>query len=204
MKCRGEKCREELVKKYTITPRSHTKLLNGQKKKSCTGDLLTDSYYSFEFISKSDSTDVGGFLCGSHAAAHFLQLINKPELPLFNPLTSPTNSPGSRKHKEGSKGKVWNPIALELYNAINLLIICWDKPIYGKLAKIKSETEKFYYVAPFDWKVKQVNKIIGKDVKKRSLTEMIQTLTSENPNLKHYSFGSLDEILDKHEMKSNF
>lgn len=206
IKCRGENCREEIVRKYTIIPRSHTKLLNGQEKRSCTGDLLTDSYYSFEYINKSNSKDVGGFYCGSHAADHFLNLMKSPRLSVFNPLKSPSMPSGSSKTngQNSRKSKEWNPVALELYNAINLLIICWNKPIHGSLAKTKEDIAKFCDKEPHDWKTKQVNNIIGKDAKKRSLSSMVNELAKNNPDLKHFTFNHLDEVLNKHKINSNF
>lgn len=208
MQCRGAKCREELAKKYTIIPRSHTKLLNGQEKRSCTGKLLTDSYYLFEYINKSDPNDTGGFYCGSHAAAHFLKLINSPGLSEFNPLKSPpiSSNKGAQNNQGqgGNQAKQWNQTALELYNAINLLIICWDKPIYGRLAKIKEELVQFCDKEPFDWKVQYVNNIIGKDGKKRSLSTMVHDLRIKNPDIKNFTFENLNEVLKKQKIDSNF
>ncbi|MGX1195983.1 hypothetical protein [Metabacillus sp. SLBN-84] len=204
LKCRGSKCREQLVKQYKIIPRSHTKLLNGQVKKSCTGDILIDSYYSFEYTSRVDSMDKGGFFCGSHATKHFLQLISHPGLAEFNPLSSFGKPTDSYLSSNSNKNKRWDPTAKELYNAINLLIICWDKPIYGKLAVIKEGLEKFPDKSSFCEKIKHVNAIISKDSRKRTLSTMLTELKKTNPTLKTYKFNLLNTELYDMKIPSNF
>ncbi|MFJ7308843.1 hypothetical protein [Peribacillus frigoritolerans] len=167
--------------------------------------MLTDSYYSFEFKSKTDKNDVGGFYCGSHAAAHFLNLINRPALPIFNPLKSHSSTTISTNTSNNTdKQFKWDPTALELYNAINLLIICWNKPIYGQLAKFKNDLEKYYSNEPFVYRIQKVNDIIGKDIKKRTLTTMINELHRNNPDMKSFTFNKLNEVLARLNIKSNF
>jgi len=202
--CRGEKCREEKVKEYEIIPLSHSKLLIGQQKKSCTGDILTDSYYLFEYKKKIDPSDTGGFYCGSHAAKHFLQLINHPGLPLFNPLSQLGVTNAQTVSSYSSVKKKWDPKAKELYDAINLLIICWDTPIYGALAKIKAGLEKFPDKEPFDKKILFVNNVIKKDARKRVLTQMLNDLRNLNPSLRQFTFNQLNAVLNSKNVDSYF
>ncbi|MCU9601383.1 hypothetical protein [Pallidibacillus thermolactis] len=227
--CRGPKCRERLVENYIIKPTAHTKLLEGQSKQSCTGQILKDTYYLFEYVNKHDPTDSGGFYCGYHAAEHFLNLIQHDGLPLFNPLiqdiitTENSNKSNENSNKtnennnksinevsafnssENSKDKKkWNHTAKQLYNAINLLIICWDTPIYGPLAKYKADLEKYYYCEPFFERIKFVNRIIGKDYKNRTLTQMLNDLRKNNPKLKHFQFDLLEEKLRERGIESRF
>lgn len=204
LNCRGDKCREKLVKDYTLIPRSFTKLLVGQKKMSCTNEKLTDSYYTFEYINKTNPKDKGGLICGTHAAKHFLELLKHPGLSLYNPLSSTGPSTSKALGSNNGNKKPWNPVALELYDAINLLIICWNKPLYGELADIKEGLEKFPDKPPFDSKVKFVNAVIGKDIKKRYLTSMINDLRKTNPTLRYYKFDALDAVLKQLKIDSNF
>ncbi|MGG6447367.1 hypothetical protein [Pseudobacillus badius] len=203
--CRGEKCREKIVQDYNIIPRSHTKLLQGQVMRSCTGDLLTDSYYSFEYVNKVNKKDTGGFLCGSYAAKHFLSLINHPGLKLFDPLTQ-IGGGGSTSQSIGNTGMQtqWHPLSRELYNAINLIVVCWNKPIYGRLAKIKDWLEKVPNNEPYDDQIQFVNKVVGKDHKNRTLSFMLSDLRKQNPSLRHYSFEQVNAVLAKLNIKSNF
>ena len=111
--CRGTACREKLVKQYKLTPIAYVKLLEGQSKTSCTGSLLTDAYYLFEYQHKSQPNDTGSFYCGSAAAQHFLKLIRCKPLSVFDPFVAPPKSIGT------SETGIWNEVALELYVAIN-------------------------------------------------------------------------------------
>ena len=65
-----------LVKCFTQNfihhPTPHTKLLEGQRKQSCTGQILKDTYYLFEYVNKHNPNDTGAFYCGYHAPELFL------------------------------------------------------------------------------------------------------------------------------------
>ena len=201
--CRTEKKRMEIVRDYTLTPYLYTRLLNGQTKMSCTGDKLTDKYYLFEYVGKSNPKDTGTFYCGSLAANHFLQLIGNPDIQEFNPLKASTSVNGSSS--SGNSGTVktkWNDVAKELYNAICLLTICWDTHKDGPLLKIKAKLERYKYSAPYFSQVKAVNTMISKDPKNRTLTQMIEELRLKNPTLKEYSFEKLKAILNEKQIKS--
>ncbi|BBM67677.1 MULTISPECIES: hypothetical protein [Vibrio] len=86
VKCRGYDTRKRLVNAYFIQPVAHVKLLSGQKKASCTKDILTDSYYCFSYQGREDEEDTGTFFCGIHAARDFLSLTGHEPIKLFNPL----------------------------------------------------------------------------------------------------------------------
>lgn len=143
MNCRGEQTRIRIVRDYELVPVAHEKLLNGQEKKSCTGDRLTDSYYCF-LLTERESGRKETFLCGSHAAKHFLQLIGSEPLPLFNPLKS-KNTSDNRSSSVGEKKVPWNKQAKQLHDSINLLVICWDIIPGVVLSDVKGIIEKYYY-----------------------------------------------------------
>ena len=57
--------------------------------------------------------------------------------------------------------KQYIEVALQLSNAINLIIICYEGNIKEPLSTIKYETHKYYFNEPYDHKIKAVNTIIG-------------------------------------------
>ena len=211
--CRGPECRENIVKTYIVRPTAHSKLLNGQSKQSCTGQVLTDTYYSFECINRVNPKDVRILFCGYRAAEHFLELINHEGLPLFDPLQSDfTSAANQSKSSPQEKGdtintritKKWNDEAKQLYEAINLLVMCWNASIYGRLAKYKEDLEKFRDYKPYLERVEYVNSIITKDFKKRTLTQMLDDLRKDNPKLKQFKFDLLDKMLNEKGIVSKF
>ncbi|WML37983.1 hypothetical protein RCG19_12065 [Neobacillus sp. OS1-2] len=202
MKCRGNVNRERIISEYELRAVAHVKLLIGQTKKSCTGDILTDSYYCFTYKNKNVQTK-GSFFCGTHAANHFLTLLGKQPLPLFNPLRSSIGSSGQQSVSTTHKSK-WDPAAKELYNAINLLIIVWNTNINSILADIRDNLEKYPSRTPFISKIKALNTIISKDFKGRTLQVMISELRKNNPELRSFSFSHLDLILSSEGVSSYF
>ena len=208
MECRGEDTRCKIVQEYELHPIAHVQLLEGQSKKSCTGDTLTNAYYCFSYkariISGDKDKDEGTLLCGEHAAEHFLQLINHAKLPLFNPLRTQGNGGGTGTGGTSQGPKIkWDDTAKQLHDAINLLIVCWSVPPRFALGDIKRNLEKFSTSTPFPSKVKAVNTIIGYDSKKRTLAQMVSELAQSN-SLKTYDFKLLDAILAHEGISSNF
>lgn len=188
-----------------MKPIAHVRLLKGQNKKSCTGDRLTDQYYCFYYIHKKNSQIAGTFFCGKYAAEHFLKLLNKNPLPLFDPLK------GISSYRKSNKTEVrtirtdeWNPVAKQLYEAIHLLIICWDIVPGKVLSEIKEKLEKYYNKEPFLSQIKAINTVISKDCRQRTLQEMIDELRRAGNKIKEYKFDLLNERLSKQNIKSYF
>lgn len=210
MECRGELLRKELVEMYDIKPIAYVKLLEGQEKKSCTKDLITDKYYCFSYrkkgLEKEEEKTVvwKSFFCGYRAAKHFLDLLDEKPIKLFNPLTSESTSSNSgsstRKTKEAKK---WDPLTKQLYNALNILIIFWDVAPYGAILDIKEKLNKYYYKEPFDSQIKAVNKILSKDASDRKLVDMIDILSSKN-TMKSYGFDLISKRLEVLELDNYF
>lgn len=202
MQCRGEESRKRIVKKYNIKAVAHVQLLAGQEKLSCTNITLTDTYYCFSYEGK-ENKDSGAFLCGSHAANHFLQLTGLSPLPLFNPLMT-ENPGGGGNGGQGLPGRrPWNQTAKQLSNAINMLVVCWDVAPSGVLAKIKETISKYYYNAPYPKEIKAINTIISKDPRGRTLQEMIDELRAHN-NVRDFDFGLLNAVLEDSGVESNY
>ncbi|MGP9808460.1 hypothetical protein ACT3TQ_10945 [Halomonas sp. AOP12-C2-37] len=204
MDCFGDDARERMVRRYNITAVAHVKLLNNQRKHSCTGRVLKDSYYYFEYKGKKDNKDVGAFYCGVPTAKKFLALTGGDDVPRFNPLKSDSLSIGSNSLHTGSATRKVDPATKQLLNAINLLVVCWDTAPYGKLAKIKQDRTKYSYRPPFDSEVEYVNLVIGYDHQGRNLQQMIDSLRLDNPNLKSYDFGLLNAVLKSTDVESSF
>ncbi|OAT41096.1 hypothetical protein M988_2273 [Hafnia paralvei ATCC 29927] len=198
MNCYGKESREMLVRKYEIHPIAHVKLLAGQEKLSCTGRLLTDSYYCFQYKKRDDDKKFGTFFCGLPTAKHFLELTDNSELAQFNPLRSESNSSTTKSNSSptlNDNRRPINPTTKELLDAINLLVVVWNTIPYGRLARIKEAKNKYYYRPPFKDEISYVNKVISYDKEKRTLAKMLEELSQSN-NLKHFDFSLLNKVLD--------
>ena len=200
--CRGENSRRKLVRKYKLMPVTHTKLLNGQEKWSCTGETLTDRYYCFSYESLS-GCETGTFFCGYHAAKHFLKLLNMEDLPLFNPLKHEGDSYSHSLGKKPSSVKRWNELAKRLWNATNLIVVYWNSPPKMALANIKAEIERDSNKEPPLRLIKAVNTIISFDSRGKKLREMLDEL-SENNNIRDFSFDVFNRKLENEGIESYF
>jgi hypothetical protein len=203
--CRSSAVREKLVKEYNIKPIAHVRLLNGQERRSCTNDMLTDSYYCFTYRAKeSDVTDT--LLCGTHAANHFLELIHHPKLKIFDPSASEATVTGTNGGINGNTGGnvSWHPTRKQLFNAINLIIICWRQVPGGVLQKIKEEIEGSRSQEPLPRQIKAINTIISRDHKGRTLQQMLEELRNNNNNIRAFSFNLLKEALIKNGVTESF
>ncbi|WP_440867185.1 hypothetical protein [Staphylococcus shinii] len=197
----GHENRKKFIEKYDITPISHQKILDGQQKDGV-GGLLTDHYYCFSY--KLKGVETGTFNCGYSIAEDLLKLTNQEKLPIFNPfkVTNIKNNKNKQEDKNSDNKKQYDDLALQLTNAINLIIFCYNSAISGTLAKIKNETDKYYYNRPFDYKIKSVNTIIG-NLFNQKLTDEVYNVT-KNREIKNYDFTLLTEVIEKHELINNF
>lgn len=181
MDCRGTETRKRIAKEYKVEPVAHIKLLANQTKRSDAGATIEDEYYIFTAIRNTDGQKEI-IQCGMGAARDFLQIIDHPGLPLFNPLkgenvTSSSNSKISNNHKNIED---WNATAKQLYNAIMWLIIIWDVKPNTPLFEFKDDIMKYRRCEPFDWKIKRVNTVIRNGGKGKTLTEIINALSKDN------------------------
>ena len=174
MNLRGHENRLKFLAKYDVTPISHLKLLEGQKKDG-EGGILTDSYYCFSYSLKGNSKKVlGTFNCGYHIAEDLLKLSNQDKLPLFNPF---------KVINEGN----------QLQGVTN---------IKEPLSTIKYETDKYYYSEPYDRKIKAVNTIIGNLFDKK-LVEKISEI-NVNQKIRKFDFSLLTNKIKKYNIQNNF
>jgi len=202
--CRSPEVREKLVQEYDIKPIAHVRLLNGQERQSCTKDLLTDSYYCFSYRAKNGDV-TGTFLCGTYAANHFLELIHHPKLTLFDPLASETVGTGtSSANGNAVLNETWHPAAKQLFNAINLLIICWGIAPGSALQEIKIDLEKYKSRDPLPRQIKAINTIISRDKGGRTLQQMLDELRNKNNKIRMFRFDLLNEALVKNNVEKSF
>lgn len=203
MYCRGVDTRREICNEYVMHPLAHVQLLAGQTKKSCTGDSLTNAYYCFHYKSRKNA-DKGTILCGEHAAKDFLQIIGHIGLPLFNPLIAQGGAGGAGNSGTPQSAQMkWNATAKQLHDAIHLLVVCWSSPPGPVLFDIKTKLEKFSDKPPFASQVKAINTVVGRDARKRTLSQMVSDLAKDNP-IKTYDFSLLDAVLVAENVASNF
>ena len=153
------------------------------------------------FIQFKDNSKkvLGTFNCGYHIAEDLLKLSNQDKLPLFNPFKV-INNKGNQLQGVTNKGnldinrqrKQYNEV-LQLSNAINLIIICYEGNIKEPLSTIKYETDKYYYSEPYDSKIKAVNTIIGNLFDKKLVEKISEiNVNQEIRNLIfHYSLIKL-------------
>lgn len=193
--CRTAKTRIEIFEKYNLTPIAHVKLLNGQKRKSCTNDELIDSYYYFGYEAKN-KTESGDFLCGSHAANHFLELMNLEKLPLFNPLATIETEYTGANTSSGEKrsNEKWNGAAKQLHNAINILVVYSDKSPGKVIREISAKLLKNKHKEPDSMTIKSVNTIIKQQGNTNGLQGILSELKVQNPNLREFKFDLLTPI----------
>jgi hypothetical protein len=199
--CRSKKTREDLVELFDIEPIEHLKILIGQQKKSCTSDVLTDQYYCFKYQHKRNENIQGIFLCGTHAATHFLTLLKREPLPLFNPLIVANQQRESRNSIQERNEQQWHPKAHQLYDAIRLLIVTWDIIPYGALLNVKKELEEYPGNDP-TYKIKSINTIIKRGG--QPLNQMLDELRSKGNAMRNFKFNLLNEYLEEKGITSYF
>ncbi|AGF59434.1 hypothetical protein B0P06_002227 [Clostridium saccharoperbutylacetonicum] len=202
--CYGEETRKSIVRDYNIKLLIYAKLLNGRTKHSDAHDTLTDRYYEFLCINKTNENIQRSITCGSGAGEHLIKLAKLKRPKIFNPLIGEGNGAhGGGGNGSDTSNETWDPLAEELYNAIRWLICCWDIIPYGKLLDIKKGLEDYPYREPFASKIVSVNNIIRKDKRKRIITKMIDELRVNN-NIRNYNFYLINSILKEMDISSFF
>ena len=199
--CKGIQAKKQLVDKYNIKPIAYIRLLNGQSKQGCCGKI-TDRYYVFEYESR-DNNETGSFFTGYSCGEQFLELlgINKDRFKLFNPFYQIPNNANRNynraiRYDNGYKN-LKDPLNQEVYNAINLVFAIWDKiPISGtKIAKILDFVTRVN-IRTQDFAVVEVNNLVGKDYKSRTLDEIVSEIAINN-NIRNFEFPLMKKIITR-------
>lgn len=185
MDCRGSEKRRLIVEKYKVTPEAHIQLLEGQRKHSDAGQIIYNDYYIFEAVNKTDKTKEI-IQCGMGAARDFLRLLNHKGLPVFNPLHQDKILENCHNQQTKNNGYTrksqtnWNPISIQLYNAIMWIIVIIDAKPDTPIFKIKNEIYQCKNKEPLSNQIKAVNTIISKTLPNTTLTESINILKTKN------------------------
>lgn len=138
-------------------------------------------------------------------AKKFLELLRLDPLPLFNPLQQNAEHNEARQNviNPSIANKEWHTEAKQLHNAINLIIVCWNRPIGGALLDIKTKLERFYDKEPFISQIKAINTILSYDREGRTLSQQIAELAQGN-NIRNFTFDALNKRLGNEKINSNF
>lgn len=135
--CYGNK-KEDLVKKYFLTPIAHIKMLPHMTKEGCCGEL-TEQFFIFTYTGIKDRSDRGTFFVGYDCAHQMIDIINAikqkaGKAPLDIPQMFDISVDGGFVGGYHTKIKVLNYDVLIL---LLLLASSWDvKTFYGAPANI--------------------------------------------------------------------
>lgn len=186
--CFGDKRKQILVEDNIIYPLLYLGLLPNQSKIGCCGKLTTN-YYIFNAENKKTKKE-NLFYAGKHCAEEILKLIGKPKLGLFNPLSIVSHKEQNNNKKSSNIDNNLVPINKELINAIKIISIAWSSIPPSSILKIIEFTLKNPNLINYNGIV-WVNNSVSKDYKNRTLTEIVQDLKNENPDLRNFTFDNL-------------
>lgn len=197
--CRGDQSKQKIINEYNITPISFVELLNGQNKKCCCNDTLTNSYYTFSAIHKKTKKEYS-FFAGESCAKKILSLSNLKPLSLFSVLIVEEGNHYDRNRNgvktEKSEEQDNHPVNQELLESIYLLSIAWNSPLMSmnKIVTYTRNTPLIPNIKGVEW----FNNKVGQDSKGRTLSQMLDDLRQDNPKLKYFDFKHLKEVMKEY------
>lgn len=203
--CRGDKAKSEIVSVYNLKPVVYIRLLNNQRIDGCCGPI-TDKYYLFE-AEHRETKILENFCVGYDCGDQFLRLINHPPVQLFNPFKAETGvkvGNGNSGNDDGVNRQAFDPLNKELKNAIHILCSAWGgKAPQGGLRQFLEYINKNPSRRTNSFAITGFNRIVGKDAKGRTLTQIIEDVRSENPNLREFTFPLMKQVLAEEGCSSN-
>lgn len=190
MDCRGDAKRSYIVENYTVTPTAHIKLLKGKSLPSDAGGDITDTYFLFRCVGKSEQ-GMETICCGRPTAKKLCTMIDKEMPPLFNPLRSVEEYNDARAENIELPVAVtirttWNPEKKQLYNAVMLIISAWNCRPETPLFKIAERLREHIDYYPYKGDLKAVNTILTHA--STTMDEIIEALKEKGNDLKDFSF----------------
>jgi len=192
-KCRGEKLKEQIVAKYNLSCNAHLTLLDGQDKQGCCGPL-SEEYYHFQYDAK-EGNETGEFFVGRHCALQFAELAEIDVPAKFTPL-KPELSDGGGGGGTGGRNRVqWDPLNLQLYNGIHVILTMWNLPPKGKFKEILEWLRENPSLPTYVSRINKVNRVIERCFPGKTLTEAWSEFREDYPNLKEYNFHLLTEAM---------
>ncbi|CAG9250172.1 conserved hypothetical protein [Burkholderia diffusa] len=202
--CRGDTNKQRIVSDYKLIPLAHVKLLNGQQLSGCCGPVQ-DRYYHFEATLKAGGPSEA-FVVGYDCAEQLLKLIGHPKLHLFNPLSAigGQGGGGGGAVAAGAGGanvnnpkNLMGPLNAEMYDAIHLLCMAWNTTPKEPLRRMLEYLNNSPTQPTDDAYVVRFNRILGRDSKGRTLTQMIADLQTLNPTIRAFTFPEINAVLTK-------
>ncbi len=188
MDCWTHQRRQKIILQNKVVPVIRMTVLKGERVRSdAGGQLLSKEYYVFRTSNKKTG-EKRTIVCGREAAKDFLQLLGHPNLPLFDPLEefedgyNPDAVNDSKDHTKSStepgteeKEEDIDPAAIQLYNAVNWLVIAWRITNFnGAIGDLLNKTRNHQKYAD-SW-LKSLNTILANDYNHRTLSAMIDEL----------------------------
>lgn len=199
--CRGNEAKDKIVASYNIKPIVYVRLLAGQRIDGCCGPV-TDKYYLFEAEHK-ETKKIENFSVGYDCGDQFLQLIGHEPISLFNPFKAENIQGGGGGGNNENEAQI-HPLNRELKNAIHILCSAWGGYApKGSMRKFLEYINKAPQRATNSFAIVGFNKIVGKDAKQRNLSEIINDLRVENPNLRNFTFPLMEAVLVEENETSN-
>lgn len=216
--CRGEEKKQKLVAKYDLTPLMHIDLSAYDKQTCCCGDKLENESdcYIFRAVDKTNKSNIFTFYAGAGSdkscATKLLELTGNQPLPkinLFADNISNTTNPIGRNSKQSLQDdettfrQTWDPLNLELYKAIYILLKAWNTHLKedSTLANILSFITSKPNRRTQEWTVLKVNKIIGTDRAGRNIHQMISSVEHGNKKVKKINFPEIIKVIENERKK---
>ena len=203
--CRGTEKKRQICKDYEVRVISRMALLPGHKIEGCCGDLENEhTIFSYRHnISGYEDT----FSVGKDCAKAFLDILVQPLPPLVDPLLHmqipgtqggrepATPGGGSQTNPLGSSGAVIPAINSELYFAINLWCILKRQVPKFALQRILTSIQASPSTALQEKDVLDFLKVLA--LYKKTLRQMLSEAQKTHPNVKSFSFPTLNSIANK-------
>jgi hypothetical protein len=204
--CRGHERRIWLCREYEITPIAHLKLLEGQNMTSCAGGNLTDSYFRFRAVRRGNPDDNGDIICGYPTGCDFCELLDIDRPPLFNPLIA--DHEGGGGGAGGGNGgnnpapEQWDPVMLQLSNAIMILLAYWPYREDSILSKIQEEIRTIPDREPRRGLIKSVNTMLRNT--NTTLRTILNDIERNNGRIRNFQFNLLIQVIEDMGLEQHF
>jgi len=197
---RGDAKKDGLRREWELVPVMHTRLLNGHTITCCCGDEVTTNYYRFDARHRVSGMRDVLYAHADGCARKLMEIAPAiASIPLFNPLQAVAEA---RLQRGGGGvdggGRGMDPFNAELYAAIHLTLMCWERPptsggpLVNILDKIRSAPDQPLMRGA----AKSVNTVIASG--QRTLTTMLQALPAQNPPLRTFEFLLMRQALEDH------
>lgn len=160
--CYGEK-KLNVVQNYYLNPIAYLKLIEGQKKIGCCGELK-DRFVIFDYTHKS-SKERGVFFVGYDCAKQIIDLVNQKKAELSKPLIElpPLFDPSGKKGFISPLPSML-PINCDILEVVLMLASLWDiQDFKGKLPYLLSTIWRNPFLHPEKEDMLALNRIVGKD-----------------------------------------